>query len=83
MFSAWVHLKIIRVFAESVLRYGLPVNNTTAVFKVHAGKEVQLQKSLESQFAHLKDSSEKVEGEEDEEGGEEYLPFVSQKLAID
>ncbi len=30
-FSAWVHVKAIRVFVESVLRYGLPVNFSAAV----------------------------------------------------
>lgn len=34
LFMAWVHLKLIRVFVESVLRYGLPLQYATFVLKV-------------------------------------------------
>jgi len=30
-FSAWLHIKALRIFVESVLRYGLPVNFRAAV----------------------------------------------------
>ena len=33
-FSAWIHLKALRTFVESVLRYGLPVNFQAAVVRV-------------------------------------------------
>lgn len=33
-FQAWTHLKAIRVFVESVLRYGLPPEFVSAVIKV-------------------------------------------------
>jgi len=77
-FGAWVHLKIIRVFVESVLRYGLPVNVTTAVFKVNAGKEKALEKSLTKQFKHLGGTDDDAE-----EGADEYLPYVVQSLVIE
>lgn len=32
-FVAWMHVKVIRVFAESVLRYGLPVDFTSVLYK--------------------------------------------------
>lgn len=34
VFSSWVHLKALRVFVESVLRYGLPPDFTSAVIEV-------------------------------------------------
>lgn len=36
VFAAWVHLKAIRVFVESVLRYGIPVNFQAVLLKVSA-----------------------------------------------
>jgi hypothetical protein len=33
-FQALVHLKVIRLFVESVLRYGLPANYTGIILKV-------------------------------------------------
>lgn len=34
VFSSWVHLKALRVFVESVLRYGLPPDFAAAVIEV-------------------------------------------------
>src|SRR3979490_772160 len=34
VFSSWVHLKALRIFVESVLRYGLPPDFTAAVIEV-------------------------------------------------
>ncbi|GMH79190.1 hypothetical protein TrVE_jg13366 [Triparma verrucosa] len=79
-FTSWVHLKVIRVFIESVLRYGLPVNSTTCVYQVKAGKGDVLQAQLVEMFKHL--SPEEDDGEK-EEGGEEFLPYVCQKFNLD
>merc|ERR1712228_612102 len=40
-FVAWMHIKVIRVFVESVLRYGLPVDFTAVLYKVD-GKQTEL-----------------------------------------
>jgi V-type H+-transporting ATPase subunit C len=84
VFSAWVHLKVIRVFIESVLRYGLPVNVTCCVFKVNAGKDLNLMKSLCTSFSHLGDDF-AGDGDDDDDvaQGEEYLPYASQKLVVE
>jgi V-ATPase subunit C len=34
VFSSWVHLKALRIFVESVLRYGLPPDFTSVVIEV-------------------------------------------------
>jgi V-type H+-transporting ATPase subunit C len=46
-FVAWMHIKAIRVFVESVLRYGLPVDFTSVLYKVNNGKDQQLTKALD------------------------------------
>ena len=82
VFSAWIHLKIIRIFAESVLRYGLPVRITSGCFKVSQGYDANLRKSLTSQFAHLAPGS-AMGGDEEEVDGEEFLPYVFQRFSTD
>lgn len=68
-FVAWMHVKVIRVFVESVLRYGLPVDFTAVLYKVAGGKEGQLVGALDKTFGEAKDGG----AEEDEE---EYHDFV-------
>ena len=73
-FVAWMHIKAIRVFVESVLRYGLPVDFTSVLYKVNMGKESQLTQSLDK---YLGDGSDVVEAEEYED---EYHDFVLLKF---
>ena len=70
-FVAWMHIKVIRVFVESVLRYGLPVDFTAVLYKVAAGKEVALVESLDKTFGSPKDKTEEADLDE-----EEYHDFV-------
>lgn len=69
-FVAWMHIKVIRVFVESVLRYGLPVDFTAVLYKVTSGKEVMLVGALDKTFGEKKGK------EEDIEDDEEYHDFV-------
>lgn len=73
-FVAWMHIKVIRVFVESVLRYGLPVDFTAVLYKVGKGKESDLISSLDKQ---LGSSS---QDDEPEEGEEEFHDFVMVKF---
>eukprot|EP00984_Skeletonema_dohrnii_P005979 scaffold2120_cov150-Skeletonema_dohrnii-CCMP3373.AAC.2 len=68
-FVAWMHIKVIRVFVESVLRYGLPVDFTAVLYKVASGKEVMLVNALDKAFG------ESVKGDDDPDE-EEYHDFV-------
>lgn len=72
-FVAWMHIKVIRVFVESVLRYGLPVDFTAVLYKVHPGKDTQLTQALDKE---LGSSTE----EDIEEDGDEYHDFVLLKF---
>jgi len=73
-FVAWMHIKVIIVFVESVLRYGLPVDFTAVLWKVKAGRDQEFVDSLD-----LKLGVEKKE-EADEDEGEEYHDFVMLKF---
>lgn len=38
-FSAWIHVKVVKSFVESVMRYGLPVDFTHFLFGPKKGNE--------------------------------------------
>lgn len=73
VYVAWMHTKVIRVFVESVLRYGLPVDFTAVLYKAHTGKENQLIEALDKALGgpEVKDA---------DEDGEEYHEFVLLKF---
>lgn len=53
-FIAWVHIKALRVFVESVLRYGLPVNFQAVLLQPHKKSSTKrLREVLNSVFRHL------------------------------
>ncbi|TRZ02648.1 hypothetical protein DNTS_024389 [Danionella cerebrum] len=53
IFVAWVHIKVLRTFIESVLRYGLPVNFQTLLLQPRQKRRNQLKQQLSSLFQHL------------------------------
>ncbi|XP_017381128.1 V-type proton ATPase subunit C 2 isoform X3 [Cebus imitator] len=53
-FIAWIHIKALRVFVESVLRYGLPVNFQAVLLQPHKKSSAKrLREVLNSVFRHL------------------------------
>ena len=68
-FVAWMHIKVIRVFVESVLRYGLPVDFTAVLYKVANAKEQLLSEALDKALGDGSD-----EAKDDDE--EDYHDFV-------
>ncbi|XP_077009303.1 V-type proton ATPase subunit C 2 isoform X3 [Tamandua tetradactyla] len=53
-FIAWIHIKALRVFVESVLRYGLPVNFQAVLLQPHKKSSTKrLREVLNSVFKHL------------------------------
>lgn len=73
-FVAWMHIKVIRVFAESVLRYGLPVDFTAVLYKSFGDDKLisALDKALGSADAE--------EGSGDAVDEEDYHDFVMLKF---
>lgn len=74
-FVAWMHIKVIRVFVESVLRYGLPVDFTAVLYKTQKGREVELVTSLDNALG-----DEAEEEDDKDEGGEKYHEYVLLKF---
>ena len=52
-FMAWIHVKALRVFVESVLRYGLPVNFQGMVLLPQKKTQKKLRDTLNQTYAHL------------------------------
>lgn len=72
-YVAWMHIKVIRVFVESVLRYGLPVDFTAVLYKVSSGRELELTQALDKSLG-------KSDGEFDKDDDDEYHEFVLLKF---
>lgn len=77
-FVAWIHLKVVRAFVESVLRYGLPVDFVTCLLVPLKYKDVQLQGALDAMFAH-RDAAPGLLAGDDDEDKDDYRPYVVQK----
>jgi len=77
----WLHLKMIRVFVEAVLRYGPPAEDlVTTILTVNPGRGAILNKHLTGMYKHLT-SSEMLSDEGDDEamsmmGNFELRPYV-------
>jgi len=50
---AWIHLKAIRVYVESVLRYGLPARFRAVVIEPSKRNEKKLRKALDDMYKDL------------------------------
>uniref|UniRef100_A0A3P8WQK1 V-type proton ATPase subunit C n=1 Tax=Cynoglossus semilaevis TaxID=244447 RepID=A0A3P8WQK1_CYNSE len=53
MFTTWIHLKALRVFVESVLRYGLPVRYQALLLHTDSKSSRKVKEELASLFRHL------------------------------
>mmetsp|Transcript_9872 Transcript_9872/g.19251 ORF Transcript_9872/g.19251 Transcript_9872/m.19251 type:complete len:378 (+) Transcript_9872:245-1378(+) len=73
---AWVHLKAIRVFVESVLRYGLPP--TFQAMLVRPGKnDAKVRKILGTTFGHLSSGGISKDPEAETPAGQaKFYPYV-------
>jgi len=90
MFAGWIHLKVIRLFVESVLRFGIPVNFQVAVLKPKKGQRLKLRKTLNDTFAHLAGHDLFAGGDEQAsgdmaglQGAGEFYPYVYLSIALD
>ncbi|KAL3842041.1 hypothetical protein ACJMK2_020106 [Sinanodonta woodiana] len=89
-FTAWIHVKALRVFVESVLRYGLPVNFQAMLLLPHKKSVRRLREVLNQLYAHLDStalSSMDTAGQMDIPGinmaTAEYYPYVYLKINLD
>ena len=82
MFSAWIHLKAVRLYVESVLRYGLPVSFTAMLLEAQRNKEQKLRAELKNLYGKLAGGNVNLAAGENEPdiGGltsGEFYPYVS------
>lgn len=85
-FIAWIHVKALRVFVESVLRYGLPVNFLAVLIYPNRRQQRKLRDTLNTLYSHL-DTSAAGGPMEDIPGfnmaPQEYYPYVHFKINTD
>lgn len=77
-FSSWIHLKAIRVFVESVLRYGLPVLFTATIIEPERAKDAKIRQVLRDLYKSLPNAAlaEAGEGEIDASLDKDFFPYV-------
>lgn len=70
---AWVHVKAMRVFVESVLRFGVPPSFASFIVQPRSNQQAAMRKALAEVLGKggVADSMAEAEGEED------YFPYVS------
>ncbi|XP_044537772.1 V-type proton ATPase subunit C 1-like [Gracilinanus agilis] len=56
-FISWIHVKALRVYVESVLRYGLPVNFQAMLLRPNEKNKKRLREVLNDLYRHLMGSS--------------------------
>lgn len=90
-FCAWIHVKALRVFVESVLRYGLPVNFQAMLLQPNKKQSKKLRDVLNHLYGHLDGGS--VQGSAGVHdtmdipglgfGQSEYYPYVYYHITVD
>jgi len=87
-FMGWMHIKALRIFVESVLRYGLPVNFQAAIIEPQKKSKNRLRDVLNNLYKDLDSSGLTANIEDDTMPGlaiglQEYYPYVFFKLSLD
>lgn len=87
-FSAWIHVKALRIFVESVLRYGLPVNFLAVLIQPHKKTTRKLREVMNQLYAHLDSPASQDSGQMEIPGlvgisNLDYYPYVYYKISLD
>lgn len=88
-FSAWLHVKALRTFVESVLRFGLPVNFQAMVVAPPKKAQRKLRDFLNQHYKHLESSAlqnsktETVEIPGLSMSVTDYYPYIYFKIGVD
>jgi V-type H+-transporting ATPase subunit C len=89
IFSAYVHIKALRVFVESVLRFGLPVNFQAIIMEPLKNSQKRLRSELQKLYQHLDGTAAgPIDTFEDAPalaslGVHDYFPYVFFKMSTD
>jgi len=81
VFKAWIHLKAIRIYVESVLRFGLPARFRAVVLEPNKKNEKRLRKTLDDMYKDLLGQEGDIMGELDSNaisliGNDEFYAYV-------
>jgi len=77
---AYIHLKAVRVFVESILRFGLPVSFQGLLIQPHKKDDSKTRKLLNDSFKYL---NSKHLDEDEGDGSEAFYPYVSFNINIE
>ena len=80
-FSSWIHVTAIRLFVESILRYGLPPQFLPVLMRPNLKQQAALRKLLASNFGAV--GGQHFTAEPGGAGGEDLFPYVSFTLNIE
>jgi len=89
IFSAYVHVKALRVFVESVLRFGLPVNFQAIIMEPTKNAQKRVRSELQKLYQHLDGTAAGPIDTFDDApalaslGVHDYFPYVFFKMSID
>ena len=53
LYSAWIHIKVLRTFVESILRYGLPPNFQPMIIEAKPKQETRVRQLLNKHYSYL------------------------------
>jgi len=86
IFSCWMHIKALRVYVESILRYGLPPNFQPMIIKPKGKNDRRVREILAQHYAKLGERNEEKKSKKSEPideniqmllGDKDYYPYVS------
>lgn len=87
VYMAWIHVKALRVFVESILRFGLPVNFQAMVVAPYKKSQRKVRELLSTQFKHLDTFNYDSKNQKLEEipgfTSSEFFPYVYFKVNLE
>lgn len=84
-FSAWMHVKLIKSYCESVMRYGLPVDFSAFMLAPKKGQEAKMKEVLTQMYVHVAQLGAgpvTVGGGDDDDGENDDTSYVSDSFAL-
>ncbi|CAM9625700.1 unnamed protein product [Scytosiphon promiscuus] len=85
-FSAWMHVKLVKSYVESVMRYGLPVDFSAFMLLPKKNQDAKVKEALSSLFANVSQlSSGPITvsgGDEDGDKDDDDTAYVSDSFSI-
>ncbi|KAJ9389618.1 hypothetical protein DTO063F5_2111 [Paecilomyces variotii] len=92
---AWIHVLVLRVFVETVLRYGLPLDFVCTIIRTTPKQSAKAKSALDEKYSYLagnafgRDKKGRVKKDDPGElhaageGGAEYTPYVYYEFQFD